>query len=136
MTTTGRLNPRLLMLPILMIVSVSVSVAQAQPQTKAQTRPQTEAKTQPQAKAQTQPQTKAQTQPQTKAETQPLSKAGIQPPTRQTQKAISKTIRKIEKPTTKGQRYSGQCPAINKDGTRCSRRALPGSKYCRQHGGK
>ena len=128
MTTTGRLNPRLLMLPILMIVSVSVSVAQAQPQTKAQTRPQTEAKTQPQAKAQT--------QPQTKAETQPLSKAGIQPPTRQTQKAISKTIRKIEKPTTKGQRYSGQCPAINKDGTRCSRRALPGSKYCRQHGGK
>jgi hypothetical protein len=127
---------RLLIISYLMLVSAAVLFGQAQPQTKAKTEPQTKTQTQPQTKTQTQPQVKAETHPQIKAENQPQVKANAQQPTQQMQKAVPKKTGKIGKRTTTTKSSSGQCQAITENGTRCPRKALPGSKYCRQHGGK
>ncbi|MBN2357734.1 hypothetical protein JXO59_16605, partial [candidate division KSB1 bacterium] len=35
--------------------------------------------------------------------------------------------------STEKKQQSNRCQAITKKGTRCKRKALPGSKYCRQH---
>jgi outer membrane biosynthesis protein TonB len=144
MNSRRRYNSRLLTIPFLMLISAAVLLGQTQEQSKAQTQPQSKAQTQPQTKAETkaeikaltQPQTKAQTKTEIKAHTQPQTKASTQQLTTQTQKAIPKKTQKIEKRTTNVESFPGQCQAITENGTRCPRRALPGSKYCRQHGGR
>lgn len=50
-----------------------------------------------------------------------------EPPTR------SNTPRATPRPSTDSP--SGQCQATTQKGTRCSRRAKAGSRYCYQHGG-
>ena len=144
MDSRRRFNSRLLSIPLLMLIFAAVllgqtqeaSKAQTQPQSKAQTQPQTKAETKAEVKAHAQPQTKAQTKAEVKAHTQPQTKASTQQPGKQTQKAIPKKAAKIDKRTTAVKSFPGQCQAITENGTRCPRKALPGSKYCRQHGGR
>jgi hypothetical protein len=140
MNTLRRFVSRLLTISWLMLVSAAVLFGQAQPQTKAKTEPQTKTQSQPQIKAETHPQVKAETHPQIKAETHPQIKAETQPQnkvdTQQTQKAIPKKTGRTNKRITTNKSSSGQCQATMKNGSRCPNRALPGSKYCRQHGGK
>jgi hypothetical protein len=139
MNTRNRSISRLLAISSLMLVSAAVLLGQAQPQTKAQTQPQTKAETQAQTKAGTEEQTKAGTQAQTKAGTQASIRAGTKadtlkpPPQKQT--AIPTKSKKVQKQTAKARSLSGRCQAITENGTRCTNKALPGSKYCRQHGG-
>ncbi|MCX6141961.1 MAG: hypothetical protein NTZ35_01955 [Ignavibacteriales bacterium] len=127
---------KLLTISFLMLVSAAVLLGQTQQQTKAKTKEETKAQTQAETKAGTQAQPKAGTQAQTKAAIREGKKADTLQPTQQAQKAIPKKIGKGQAQTIRAKSHSGQCQAITKDGTRCTRKALPGSKYCRQHDGK
>jgi hypothetical protein len=132
---------RLLTISFVMLVSGAALLGQTQPQTKAKTKEETKAQTQAETKAGTQAQPKAGTQAEAKAGTQAQTKAATREgtkadtlqPTQQAQKAIPKKVGKGQAQTIRAKSHSGQCQAITEDGTRCTRKALPGSKYCRQH---
>jgi hypothetical protein len=122
----------LLAVSFLILLAVALSSGQSQPQIPAQTQPQTKTETQPETKAKTQDETKANTRVQAKANTL----ANPQQTLQQKQQAVPDTIRKMGKRTTRGGTTFIRCRAITENGTRCTRRALPGSTFCRQHGGK
>lgn len=130
---------RLLNMSIVLLVSAAVLMGQTQPQIKAKTQEQTKAATQAEVKAGTQAETKAGTKAEVKTETQSAVREGTKAdtlrPKQQAQKTIPKKTGKAQAQTIRANSYSGQCQAITRDGTRCTRKALPGSKYCRQHSG-
>jgi hypothetical protein len=143
---TRRLSiPRLFVISFLTLVFAATMLGQSQPQTQAKTQAESKAETKAQTRTGTQAQTKAGTRAQTKAGTQTQVKTGTSAairagtradtsqPTRQTGKAIPEKIEKLEKQTLKNVSHPGRCQAITKEGTRCTRRALTGSKYCRLH---
>jgi hypothetical protein len=140
MNTRRRFDSRLRSISFLLFVSAAVLLGQSQPQVPAQTKPEIKTETQPEIKAATQAQTKAGTQAVTKAGTHAAigegTQTNIKQPTQQAQDSTRRKIGNTEKQTSKARSYSRRCQAITSDGTRCTLKALPGSKYCRLHGGK
>jgi methylphosphotriester-DNA--protein-cysteine methyltransferase len=54
------------------------------------------------------------------------------PPTSGVANTIAPSNKSVQKQSATGSR-DGRCEAITKKGTRCSRKAQPGSRYCWQH---